>query len=152
MEVAPMPEDNSRFIVHAAKERHRISVDRVLQVLRRFDRDGTPVTFAAVAAAASVSRPWLYREPTLHAEILRLRRTAPVAPTPLVPTAQRATAESQRRKIEALNDELRSVRQDNANLRSQLERSLGEQRLATTAKRPSATISSVSDMSPKQTT
>jgi hypothetical protein len=152
MKVAPMPEDNSRFIVHAAKERHRTSVDRVLQVLRRFDRDGIPVTFAAVAAAATVSRPWLYREPTLHSEILRLRRAAPVAPTPLVPTAQRASAESQRRKIEALNDELKSIRQDNANLRAQLERTLGEQRLANPTKRPSPTISSVSDMSPRQTT
>jgi hypothetical protein len=152
MEVTPMPEDNSRFIVHAAKERHRTSVDRVLQVLRRFDRDGTPVTFAAVAAAASVSRPWLYREPTLHTEILRLRGAAPVAAAPLVPAAQRASAESQRRKIEALNEELRSIRQDNANLRSQLERTLGEQRMATATKRPSATISSLSDMSPRQTT
>ena len=102
-----MPDDNSRFIVRAAKERHRTSMERVLEVLRRFDRDGTPITFVAVAAAASVSRPWLYREPTLRAEILRSRTAAPAHP--LVPAAQRASAESQRRKIEALNEELRAV-------------------------------------------
>lgn len=146
-----MPDDNSRFIVHAAKERHRTSVERVREVLRRFDRDGTPVTFVAVAAAASVSRPWLYREPTLRAEILRCRSTAAAPPTPLVPAAQRATSESQRRKIEALNEELRSSREDNARLRSQLERSLGEERLATATRRTATTIAPVGDMSPTRT-
>lgn len=144
--------DNSRFIVHAAKQRHRQSVERVLKVLRRFDRDGVPITFVAVAAAASVSRPWLYREPALRAEILRRRNAAQTPSTPLVPAAQRATAESQQRKIEALNEELRSFRDDNARLRSQLERSLGEQRVATTTRPSLATISRVDDMSPKQTT
>jgi hypothetical protein len=144
--------DNSRFIVHAAKERHRRSVERVLDVLRRFDRDGVPITFVGVAAAASVSRTWLYREPTLRAEILRRRSTAPTPPTPLVPVAQRATAGSQQRKIEALNEELRWFREDNARLRAQLERSLGEQRFTTARRGPVATISSVDDMSPTQTT
>jgi Family of unknown function (DUF6262) len=147
-----MTDDNSRFIVHAAKERHRQSVERVLDVLRRFDRDGVAVTFVGVAAAASVSRPWLYREPALHSQILRRRRAARTPPTPLVPVAQRASAESQQRKIEALNDELRACRDDNARLRAQLERSLGEQRLAIATRGPEATVSSVDDMSPTQTT
>lgn len=147
-----MPEDNSRFIIHAAKERHRQSVERVLDVLRRFDRDGTPVTFVAVATAASVSRPWLYREPTLRAEIQRCRDAAQTPSTPLVPVAQRASAESQRRKIEALNQELRSFRDDNHRLRVQLERALGEQRAATPTRPSVATITCVDHMSPTQTT
>ena len=147
-----MPDDNSRFIVHAAKQRHRNSVERVLEVLRRFDRDGVPDTFVAVAAAASVSRPWLYREPTLRSEILRCRNATQTPSTPPVPAAQRASAESQQRKFEALNEELRSCREDNARLRSQLERSLGEQRLTTARGRSVATVSSVDDMSPTQTT
>jgi hypothetical protein len=144
--------DNSRFIVHAAKERHRQSVGRVLDALRRFDRDGVPITFAGVAAAASVSRTWLYREPELRAEILRRRSTGPTPQKPLVPVAQRATADSQRRKIEALNEALRSVRQDNARLRAELERSLGEHRLTPARRAPLATISSLNDMSPTRTT
>lgn len=147
-----MTDNNSRFIVHAAKERHRTSVERVLEVLRRFDREGIPVTFVAVAAAASVSRPWLYREPTLRAEIMRCRSTRAAQPTPLLPTAQRATSESQRRKIEALIEELRSSRADNARLRAQLERSLGEQRLAGATQRPANALGPVSDMSPTRTT
>ncbi len=129
-----------------------MSVERVLEVLRRFDRDGTPVTFVGVAAAASVSRPWLYREPALRAEILRCRSTAATPSTLTIPAAQRASADSQRRKIETLNEEIRWLREDNARLHVQLERSLGEQRLAS-ARSPSVpTITSVSDMSPRQTT
>jgi hypothetical protein len=147
-----MPNNNSRFIIEAAKNRHRTSVERVLDVLRRFDRDGTPVTFSAVATAANVSRSWLYREPALRTQIQRSRSCTPTPPNPLVPTAQRASPESQRHKIEALNDELRRSRQDNARLRSQLEQTLGNQRLTTATNRPLATISLVGHMSPKQTT
>jgi hypothetical protein len=135
-----VPEDNSRFIVAAAKSRHRTSVERVIAVLRDFDHNGVPVTFAAVAAAASVSRAWLYREPALRAEILACRTRVPASPKRLVPVAQRATAESQRQKMDALNQQLRSVRDDNARLRAQLEQSLGQQRLANATGRPVATI------------
>ena len=76
----------------------------MLEVLRRFDRDGVPITFVGVAAAASVSRPWLYREPQLRGEILRHRSTATRPPTPLVPVAQRASAQSQHQKITVLNE------------------------------------------------
>jgi hypothetical protein len=141
--------DNSRFIVHAAKERHRQSVDRVLGTLRHFDREGAPVTFVAVANAASVSRTWLYREPTLRAEILRFRTSVP-ARKPLVPAAQRASLASQHQQVGALNEEMRRLREENARLRLQLERSLGEQRLATARTVPVATLSPLDDMSPTQ--
>jgi septal ring factor EnvC (AmiA/AmiB activator) len=144
--------DNSRFLAHAANERHRHSVERVLAVLQRFDRDGLPVSFVSVAEAASVSRSWLYRERSLRPEIARRRGAAPTPPKPLVPAAQRASAESQRRKVEALNGEIKCLREDNARLRTQLERSLGEQRLTTATRGPIATIPRVRDMSPTQTT
>lgn len=144
--------DNSRFLAYAAKERHQQSVQRARDVLRRFDRDGVPVTFVSVAAAAAVSRSWLYREPTLRAEILRSRSSAPTPPVPFVPAAQRTSASSQRLRIDALNDELQRFREDNANLRLQLERALGERRVTKATNGPMATISSVRDMSPTQTT
>ena len=143
--------DNSRFLAQAALQRHQRSVERVLDVLRTFDRDGLQITFAGVAEAASVSRSWLYREPALRPEILRCRTSPPAPQTPTVPAAQRTSAASQRQKIQALNDEIRSLRDDNGRLRTQLERSLGEQRVTTTT-RPTATISHVRDMSPTQTT
>ena len=55
------------------------------------------------------------------------------------------------RVFEALNEELRSSREDNARLRSQLERSLGEERLATATRRTATTIAPVGDMSPTRT-
>lgn len=130
----PPVADNSRFLIDAAKERNQHSVQRVLDVLRRFDRDGVPITFIGVATAASVSRSWLYREPTLRPEIVRYRTTAPGPQAPTVPAAQRGSAQSQRQRNEALNEEIRWLREDNARLRSQLERSLGEQRLTKATK------------------
>jgi len=145
-----VPEDNSRFIVAAAKDRHRTSVERVIAVVRDFDRDGVPITFASVAAAASVSRAWLYREPALRAEILACRSYAAAPSKRLVPAAQRATAESQRQKMDALNQQLRSVRDDNARLRAQLEQLLGQQRLAKATGRPVATIPSSVTCNPRR--
>jgi AcrR family transcriptional regulator len=58
----------------------------------------------------------------------------------------RAAKERHRNSVE------RVLREDNTRVRSQLERSLGEQRLETATRRSMATISSVGDMSPKQTT
>jgi hypothetical protein len=78
-------------------------------------RVGVPVTFVGVAAATSVSKPWLCREP-------------------------------------ALRSELRYSREDNARLRSELERSFGEQRVVAARRGPVTTISSVSDMSPTEMT
>jgi hypothetical protein len=143
--------DNSRFLARAAQERHQRCVERVLDVLRSFDRDGVPITFVGVATAASVSRSWLYREPTLRAEVIRRRTSAPGSPAPLVPAAQRISATSQRQRTDSLNEEIRWLRQDNARLRAQLERSLGEQRAMKPTNGPTATIPTVGDMSPTQT-
>jgi len=101
--------DNSRFIVQAARERHCDTLERAREALQQLDRSGEPVTFRAVAEAASVSRGWLYREPTLRAEIERLRAASPgVAPVRL-PSAQHASAESLQRRMETTLDELRRV-------------------------------------------
>jgi len=88
----------------------------------------------------------------IRAEILRSRAIAPTPPCAARPAAQRTSASSQRLRIDALNDELQRLREDNANLRSQLERSLGERRSMKAANGPMATISSVRDMSLTQTT
>lgn len=67
-----MRTDNSRFIIEAAKQRRDAALRRTYEALDRLDETGQ-VTFAAVAAAASVSRAWLYRQPLIRAEIDRLR-------------------------------------------------------------------------------
>jgi hypothetical protein len=134
-----MPGPNGHLA--AATERRAMAArDRAHCALRRLDRQGEPVTFATVAAAAHVSRSLLYRDPTLRAEIERLRR--PARPTaPRLPAAQRTTEASFQQRVENLLEDLRALRAENHQLREQLATHLGEHRATavpgrTTSARP----------------
>ena len=131
-----MRADNSRFIVEAAKERRDAALRRAYEAIDRLDETGQPVTFVAVAAAASVSRAWLYRQPLIRAEIDRLRVAHARSPRPALPVAQRGSDESQLRRIEALLEDNRSLRDECRKLREQVARLLGEQRMARIRRRP----------------
>jgi hypothetical protein len=123
--------DNTAFIVDAARRRREVTLHRAEEALRRLDHEGAAISFRAVAESASVSRAWLYREPTLRAEIERLRsvpnrhRGAVVAPS-----AQRASDDSKQRRLEAMLEEVARLKEENRQLREQLARRLGEQRAA----------------------
>ena len=86
--------DNTRHLAQAAASRHQATLTKASNTIERLDRSGQPVTFSAVAAAAGVSRTWLYRNPSVRDLITRLR-TEPSQPAS-TPAAQRATAESLR--------------------------------------------------------
>lgn len=113
-------------LARAARARHAAALSRTREVLRRLDRDGEPISFAAVAKAASVSRQWLYRQAELRAEIERLRTGQPRARR--VPVAQRGSSESLRHRIEAMREEAARLRRENQALRDQLARKLGAER------------------------
>jgi len=68
-----MHADNTAPIVVAARQRRELTRAKAIQALRELERTGTPVTFQSVAAAATVSRSWLYNQPDIRAEIERLR-------------------------------------------------------------------------------
>ena len=122
-----MRADNTTFIVKAAQERREAALQRAGEALRRLDRSGGPVNFRAVADAAGVSRSWLYREQSLRAEIARLRHDRPTGTS--APSAQRASAESLQRRLEAALDEVASLKQENRQLREQVARLYGERRV-----------------------
>jgi hypothetical protein len=75
-----------------------------------------------------VSRSWLYNQPDLHDVIIGLRLSGATTGAALTPHAQRASAESLRQRLDAARDDITRLRADNAALREQLARSLGEQR------------------------
>jgi Family of unknown function (DUF6262) len=123
-----MRPDNTAPITAAARRRHDQARARATQALRELDRAGTPVTFESAAAAAGVSRSWLYTQPDLRAEVERLRAATRQAPSPPVPTRQRASEAALLTRLEAALQRNRELADDNQRLRRQLAHALGDQR------------------------
>jgi uncharacterized protein DUF6262 len=115
----------------AASRRHELTRSKAIQALRELDRAGTPVTFAGVAQAAGVSRSWLYTQPDISSQIRRLRQnTDGTGSAGAVPASQRTTDASLRARLTAALDRNRQLTDENARLRRQLARALGDQRSA----------------------
>jgi uncharacterized small protein (DUF1192 family) len=130
-----MRADNSAALVASARDRRADTIERARAALQRLDAAGEPITFSAVACAASVSRAWRYREASLRAEIDRLRACRPL-PGPSVPSAQRASEGSLRRRLEAADEEITLLRDENRRLHDQLAKTLGERRVDRTRPQP----------------
>jgi hypothetical protein len=117
----------------AAARRHELTRSRAIQALRELDRAGMSVTFAGVAQAAGVSRSWLYTQPDISGQIRRLRRnTDGPGSASAVPAGQRTTDASLRARLAAALDRNKQLADENARLRRQLARALGDQRSAQT--------------------
>lgn len=125
------PADNTAHLLAATAHRSAETRRRTAEALRRLDAAGTPITFAAVAGEAGVSRSWLYRDPDIRGEIERLRATTQHVTSSPVPAAERATNASTRRRVETLLGDNRALREQNRRLRDQIAILLGEQRAAT---------------------
>jgi hypothetical protein len=123
-----MQADNSRHIIAAAQRRSQYTRAKAVQALRELDAAGKPVTFDTVAKRAAVSRSWLYTQPDLRDEIERLRALHHRAPDSAVPARQRASDASLQRRLEAANQRIRQLTEENQRLRDQLARTLGAQR------------------------
>jgi len=116
----------------AVARRHELTRARATQALRELDRAGTPVTFASVAAAAGISRSWLYTQPDIRDQIQRLRDTTAKTPASAIPARQRATDASLRSRLAAALERNHVLAEENTRLRRQLARALGDQRSART--------------------
>ena len=115
----------------AATRRHELTRAKAVRALRELDRAGTPVTFAGVAQAAGISRSWLYTQSDISSQIRRLRATT-ASFAGAIPASQRATDASLRTRLAAALDRNKRLADDNAKLRRQLARALGDQRSART--------------------
>lgn len=123
-----MRADNTHHIIAAARRRHELTRAKAIQALRTLDAEGSPVTFEAIAQAATVSRSWLYAQPDIRREIQRLRDSHRRAPATPVPARQRSSDASLRRRLEAATQRVRQLAAENRKLREQLAQALGEQR------------------------
>ena len=111
---------SGRVIVlrEAAAARSVGAAERARRALVELGRRGETITFAVVAARASVSRQFLYSHADLRADIERLRgqQRAP----PRLPVRQRASDESIRYRLRAALDEHKRLREEIAALREEL--------------------------------
>jgi hypothetical protein len=123
-----MRADNSRHIVAAAKRRGEYTRAKAIQALRALDAQGELVTFQTVAQYAGVSRSWLYAQSDLRAEIDRLRATHRRAPASPVPARQRASDASLLRRLDAAQQRVRQLTEENRQLREHLAQALGQRR------------------------
>ena len=127
-----MRPDPATPLALAAARRHELTRARAIQALRELDRAGAPVTFAAVAAAAGISRSWLYTQPDIRDQIQQLRTSTSRAPGTPVPIGQRSTDASLHTRLTAALQRNQALADENGRLRRQLARALGDQRTTRT--------------------
>ncbi|WP_432489328.1 DUF6262 family protein [Kineococcus sp. SYSU DK018] len=124
-----MRADNSHHVVAAAARRKAQARQRVLDVLQSARSDGLALSPSQVAAAATVSRAYLYSQPDLLSAVRELCASNAGRPAG-INTGQRATPASLLTRIEALTARNRELRQNNRELRRRLELAYGQLREA----------------------
>jgi hypothetical protein len=70
-----MRPDNTERLITAARRRRADTLTRAQNAVRAAAARGEPITVAALAAAAGVSRSWLYAEASLRPQLDALRST-----------------------------------------------------------------------------
>lgn len=117
--------DNSAFLAQANARRHQAALSAAHHAIQQLQRQGRPVTFSTVAQSAGVSRGWLYRQDQIRDLISQHQALKPPAARI---TAQRASADSLRQRLDTARAEITRLRAENHSLRDQLARQLGLQR------------------------
>ncbi len=117
--------DSSSFLAQANARRHQAALLAARHAIEQLQRQGRAVSFSTVAQSAGVSRGWLYRQDQIRGLITRRRALEPPAARV---TAQRATADSLRQRLDAARAEITRLRAENRTLREQIARHLGLQR------------------------
>jgi len=124
-----MPREHATALAVAAQRKREHALERAHAALRDLDQRGETISFQAVARRAGVSRQWLYTQPELRAEIERLRtHDSPAAPR--VPHAERAREASLRQRNTTMLAENRRLRDQIAELKTELAIAYGQQRAA----------------------
>ncbi|HET9254983.1 MAG TPA: DUF6262 family protein [Pseudonocardiaceae bacterium] len=126
-----MRADNSHHVIASARRRAEQTRERAVAALRRLDATGQAINFDTVAKEAGVSRSWLYTQDDIRAEIERLReRRGLTQPPSTIPDSQRASEASILRRLEAATARIRTLHNENQQLRDALAKALGDRRTA----------------------
>lgn len=112
-----MRADNSHHLAEAARRRAEKTTARARKAIAEMQGSGQPVTIAAVAARAGISRSWLYTQAELRQQISTLHAAAPV---PATQTPAPASDDSLRQRLALAHQRIRELTNDNARLREQI--------------------------------
>lgn len=123
-----MPADNTAHLRAAARERAERTLARAAEAMERLAAEGQPMSVARVAAAARVSRSWLYTQPQLLERIAALADRRPPARREATPAPERASTASLRRRLELAHQRIGQLTDENKRLREELERAYGQLR------------------------
>lgn len=124
-----MRADNSHHLLAATQRRAEQAREGAEATLERLRREGRPVTVAALAREAGVSRSWIYTQPALLDQVQQHNDTAR---RPQDGPAERASDASLRHRLELAHQRIRQLSEDNRRLRDQLARAHGALRAAKT--------------------
>jgi hypothetical protein len=124
--------DNSAFLTQANTRRHEAALAAAHHAINQLRREGKPVSYAAVAHTAGVSRAWLYRQDQIRDLISQLREHHHQPPA----AARHATSDSLRQRLDTARTEITRLRNENRSLRDQIARNLGIQRAQHTEDTP----------------
>ncbi|MFH5207738.1 DUF6262 family protein [Antrihabitans spumae] len=124
-----MRADNSHHLRRAAEQRHELTRSKAIAALRELEKQGTAVTFEIVATTAGVSRSWLYSQPDLRNDVIRLR-TEHRPDQPPISRRDRVSTDSLHARLATAQERIRTLVDENASLRHQLALALGRARRA----------------------
>lgn len=132
-----MRADNSSHLRIAAAERSRHTRERAEQAITAAKASARPITVAALARSAGVTRSWIYTQPDLITQIAELNCGAGSRP-PAPPSA--ASEQSWKNRVELAHHRITELTEQNAQLRHQLALAHGQLRhQATVASKTAST-------------
>jgi hypothetical protein len=124
-----MRDQRAERLTRHARERAEHTLQRARQALAAMAKDGEPVTVAALATRAGVSRSWIYTRPELRDQVEQLQRVGARSPDPSGRSADsRASTDSLRRRLELAHARIEQLRGENEQLRRSLAQALGHRR------------------------
>lgn len=126
--------ERTEAIRKAAAGRTREAARRARRAIRELEERGVEVNFATVARAGNVNRDFLYGHAELRSEIEQLRSEQRAALSAMR-VGERASDASIRARLRAALDDNQRLREENAQLRQELELAHGTVRELELAKR-----------------
>ncbi|HZE15905.1 MAG TPA: DUF6262 family protein [Mycobacterium sp.] len=92
-----MPAEHAHHLAQHARQRHERTLQRAFETLTALAHSGQPVSVAALATRAGVSRSWIYTQPELRERIEQLQQLSHISRG--ADGAHRASDESLRRRL-----------------------------------------------------